>query len=156
MQFEDRVSELLHEVLDQHSDLFLIEFQMDAQAHIRIVLDGDNGVNLEQCMTVSRHIEHQLDREENDFSLEVGSAGATSPLIHPRQFVKHIGRVLQLLTNDDQHIKATLLKTDETGIELQWKVRELKPIGKGKHTVVKNHRLDYSNIKKATVIIQFK
>ena len=60
--------------------MFLIEFSINAENHIKIVIDGDNGVLVEDCMFISRAIEHNLDREEHDFSLEVMSAGATAPL----------------------------------------------------------------------------
>ena len=54
------------------------------------------GLPLKDCMKVSRAIEHNLDREEEDFSLEVASAGATSPLVLPRQYTKNIGRKLKV------------------------------------------------------------
>jgi ribosome maturation factor RimP len=57
-----------------------------------LLLDGDNGVLVDDCIFISRAIEHNLDREEQDFSLEVTSCGATSPLQFPRQYNKHIGR----------------------------------------------------------------
>ena len=69
---------------------------------IRIIIDGDKGVLVEDCMYVSRAIEHNLDREEQDFSLEVSSAGATTPLKEKRQFKKHIGRSLVVSTFEKQ------------------------------------------------------
>ena len=65
---------------------------------IKVIIDGDNGVLVEDCMFVSRAIEHNLDREEEDFSLEVASAGAASPLTHTRQYIKNIGRTLEVKT----------------------------------------------------------
>ena len=62
------------------------------------MIDGDNGVLVEDCMFVSRAIEHNLDRETEDFSLEVSSVGATTPLVHKRQYKKHIGRILKIVT----------------------------------------------------------
>jgi ribosome maturation factor RimP len=106
-------------------------------------------------MRVSRHIEHNLDREEHDFSLEVGSAGAATPLRLPRQYQKHLGRILNICTESDEQIKGTLAHVDEAQILLQWKAREPKPIGKGKHTVTKEAKLPFTQIKKATVQIQF-
>ena len=69
---------------------------------IRVVLDGDEGVNLQDCMNISRAIEHNLDREEEDFSLEVTSAGAASPLELPRQYKKNIGRKLKVRTGEEE------------------------------------------------------
>ena len=83
MEFTKRVQHLLNEALAEQPELFLVDMHIDSASHIRVVLDGDQGITLEKCMQVSRHIEHNLDREEHDFSLEVGSAGAASPLTQP-------------------------------------------------------------------------
>lgn len=155
MEFTKNVHDLLDEALAEQPSLFLVDAHIDSESHIRVVLDGDQGVTLEQCMQVSRHIEHNLDREEHDFSLEVGTAGASSPLTIPRQYNKHVGRILAIITNDDQNIKGTLTTTNTNGITLQWKAREPKPIGKGKHTVTKEAEVSFTDIKKATVQIQF-
>ena len=155
MEFRQQVYKLLDEALAEQPSLFLVDAHVDNASHIRVVLDGDTGVSLEQCMRVSRHIEHNLDREEHDFSLEVGSAGAATPLTLPRQYQKHLGRILNICTESDEQIKGTLAHVDEAQILLQWKAREPKPIGKGKHTVTKEAKLPFTHIKKATVQIQF-
>ena len=71
--FRDSVKELLEEGLENRPDLFLIDFEILDGNKIRIVIDGDKGVLVEDCIFISRAIEHNLDREEQDFSLEVRS-----------------------------------------------------------------------------------
>jgi ribosome maturation factor RimP len=156
MKFKENIQYLLAEALSLHPDLFLIDLHIDEQSRVQVVLDGDNEVSLDQCIKVSRHIEYQLDREAHDFSLEVSSAGATYPLQMVRQYKKNIGRKLAVLTKDNNNFKATLAKADDEQITLEWKAREPKPIGKGKHTVVKKLQVPYNQIEKATVQIQFK
>ena len=156
MKFKENIQKLLAEALSLQPDLFLIDLHIDDQSRVQVVLDGDNGVSLEQCIKVSRHIEHQLDREVHDFSLEVSSAGATHPLKMVRQYKKNIGRKLAVHTIDNDNFKATLTQADDDQITLEWKAREPKPIGKGKHTVVKQLQVPYNQIEKATVQIQFK
>ena len=156
MKFKENIQKLLAEALSLQPDLFLIDLNIDHQSRVHVVLDGDNGVSLEQCIKVSRHIEHQLDREVHDFSLEVSSAGATHPLKMVRQYKKNIGRKLAVHTIDNDNFKATLTQADDDQITLEWKAREPKPIGKGKHTVVKQLQVPYNQIEKATVQIQFK
>ena len=156
MKFKENIQKLLSEALSLQPDLFLIDLHIDDQLRVQVVLDGDNGVSLEQCIKVSRHIEHQLDREVHDFSLEVSSAGATHPLKMVRQYKKNIGRKLAVHTIDNDNFKATLTQADDDQITLEWKAREPKPIGKGKHTVVKQLQVPYNQIEKATVQIQFK
>ena len=149
-----RVKELLEEALKEDKSLFLIDFSVAADNSIKIVLDGDTGIALKDCMRVSRAIEHNLDREETDFSLEVTSAGAASPLLMPRQYKKNIGRKLKVRTSEDS-FEGNLTETDEKGIVLEWKAREPKPVGKGKVTVQKKQEIEFSEIKEAKVVLKF-
>lgn len=144
----------MEEALAERPDLFLLELKVAADQSIRITLDGDQGIRLEDCMEISRAIEHQLDREEFDFSLEVGSAGATAPLIMPRQYTKHLGRKLKV-SYEGGETQGTLTAADPEAITLNWKVREPKPVGKGKHTVKKEAVIPYSDIKEAKVVLTF-
>nr|WP_321234415.1 ribosome assembly cofactor RimP [uncultured Psychroserpens sp.] len=153
--FRDTVKKLLNEGLKQREDLFLIDFDVLGDNSIKIVIDGDNGVLVEDCMFISRAIEHNLDREEQDFSLEVLSAGATSPLTNKRQYLKNIGRALCVKTTDNDTIEGTLTQVDEDKILLEWKAREPKPVGKGKVTVKKQAEITYDIISQAQVVIKF-
>ena len=153
--FRDKVKELLEDCLEQRPDLFLIDFEILDGNKIRIVIDGDKGVLVEDCMFVSRGIEHNLDREEHDFSLEVSSSGATTPLTHPRQYQKHIGRTLEVRALENQKFEAVLTAASDSDILLEWKAREPKPIGKGKVTVQKKATLLYDEISEAKVKILF-
>ncbi|MBT8244964.1 MAG: ribosome assembly cofactor RimP [Winogradskyella sp.] len=152
---KNKVEELLQNALEERQDLFLISFTFGLDNAIKIVIDGDKGVLVEDCMFISRAIEHNLDREEEDFSLEVLSAGAASPLTMPRQYKKNVGRNLEIKTKDDQNIEGQLVKADEESIHLTWKTREPKPVGKGKVTVTKEATIALENIKEAKVKIKF-
>ncbi|MEP5341071.1 MAG: ribosome assembly cofactor RimP [Algibacter sp.] len=152
--FKTTVENLLEEALAERSDLFLIEFSIDQENHIKIVVDGDNGLLVEDCMFLSRAIQNNLEEDEHDFSLEVMSAGATSPLVHNRQYKKNLNRVLEVRTSSDK-IEGTLTNATDTEILLEWKVREPKPIGKGKVTVRKQASIAYEDILEAKVMIKF-
>jgi len=152
--FINTVKELLQGALDERQDLFLIDFTVASGNVINIIIDGDEGVKVEDCIFISRAIEHNVDREEHDFSLDVASAGATASLTLPRQYVKNVGRVLEVKTNDSEY-EGLLVNATETSIDLEWKTREPKPIGKGKVTVQKKETLNYSDIKDAKVVIKF-
>ena len=95
------VEKLLNEAIEERNDLFLIDFSVLEDNQIKVVIDGDKGVLVEDCIFISRAIEHNLDREEQDFSLEVTSAGAASPLKHIRQYEKNLGRVLNVKAATD-------------------------------------------------------
>lgn len=155
MNLKGRVVELLNDALNQRSDLFLIELKITDDGKILVTLDGDNGVNLQDCIDISRAIEHNLDREEFDFALEVASAGASSPMAMPRQYKKNLGRKLKVKTVTGEIIEAEITDANEENITLEWKAREPKKIGKGKETVDKKIVLPFEEIKEATVIISF-
>ena len=121
---------------------------------IKIVIDGDEGVMVDDCVFISRAIEHNLDRELEDFSLEVTSAGASSPLVNIRQYKKNLGRNLKVITNEET-VEGKLTNTSPEAIVLEWKAREPKPIGKGKVTVQKQATIAYQDIKEAKVLIKF-
>ncbi|SKB47184.1 ribosome maturation factor RimP [Salegentibacter holothuriorum] len=151
---QDKVENLLKEAFQENNSLFLIDLNITKDNKISVVIDGDNGVSVNDCIAVSRKVEHNLDREEEDFSLEVSSAGVSEPLHLERQYRKNLGRKLQVTTNNEK-IEATLTEVDQNGIKLNWKAREPKPVGKGKHTVQKELVLPYSEITDAKVMITF-
>lgn len=155
MSFSTDVHQLLEAALVQNPALFLIDCSIDTASHIRVVLDGDRGVSMQDCVAVSRHIEHQLDREAHDFSLEVTSVDASAPLQQVRQYLKNVGRKLKVVLKTGRVIEAKLAAADEAAITLTWKSREPKAVGKGKQTVEKIEKIAYEEIEKATVIIQF-
>jgi len=152
--FKTTVKDLLENALIERTDLFLIEMSITDDNKVKIVIDGDRGVSVEDCMFISRAIEHNLDREEIDFALEVASAGATSPIVNKRQYSKNIGRNLEVKTASGK-IEAILKGVSGEGISLEWKVREPKPLGKGKVTVKKEAVIAYSDIVEAKVMIKF-
>ncbi|MDV6170308.1 ribosome assembly cofactor RimP [Flavobacterium sp. DG1-102-2] len=154
MTFKEKVADLLNKGLEEHPELFLVELSITGANKIMVTLDGDKGVTLQDCINISRAIEHNLDREEDDFSLEVASGGAASPLKLPRQYKKNIGRTLSVKTATEQ-IEAKITDANEDFVVLEWEAREPKKIGKGKETVQKRLELPYQDIKEAVVVIKF-
>ncbi|OVE58269.1 ribosome assembly cofactor RimP [Chryseobacterium mucoviscidosis] len=155
MEFRKRIEELLHEFLETRKDLFLIDLKISAGDDITVILDGDNGVSLQDCLDASRAIEFNMDREEHDFSLQVMSAGLSEPLATPRQFAKNLGREIEVLLNDSTKREGELAKVDEEKITLILRYRKPKDIGKGKVDVEEEKEIPYSEIKKALVTIKF-
>jgi len=150
----DIVKKLVNEAVQENQELFLIDLKISSDNTIRVIVDGDNGVQLKECIRISRHVEHNLDRDTTDFSLEVTSPGATEPLINKRQYNKNLGRTLEVKT-ETENFEGKLVKSDDKEIIIEWKAREQKPIGKGKITVIKTAVLPYGDIKQAKVKIKF-
>ena len=141
--------------LEQYPNIFLVDLKISNDKSINVILDGDKEVNIKDCINISRAIEFDLDRDEEDFSLEVASAGVGSPLKFPRQYRKNLGRKLEVISSDGLKFMGELTHVKEDAIELQWKQREPKPIGKGKVTVTKNKILTFDEISQTKVMIKF-
>ncbi|WP_347050438.1 ribosome assembly cofactor RimP [Flavobacterium olei] len=154
MTFKEKVNGLITEALLEKPSVFLIDLAISDSFKISVGLDGDNGVALQDCIDISRAIENNLDREEQDFSLEVASVGVGSPLKMTRQYKKNIGRTLIVTTNTEK-IEAELVEANDVFIILSWKSREPKKIGKGKETVQKEQQIPYTEIKEAIVTVTF-
>ncbi|MFY0483186.1 ribosome assembly cofactor RimP [Flavobacterium sp. PLA-1-15] len=154
MTFKEKVSDLLNEGLKEKPSIFLIDMTITDAFKIIVTLDGDNGVQLQDCIDVSRSIEHNLDREEQDFSLEVASVGVGSPLKIVRQYKKNIGRML-IVKLAESTIEAELVDANDEFITLAWEAREPKKLGKGKETVQKRQEIPYTDIKEAIVTVIF-
>ena len=151
---EKKVKDLVDEALVLNDSLFLVDLNISTGNKIKVTVDGDNGIPLSECIRISRNVEHNLDREAEDFSLEVTSPDISQPLLMKRQYQKNIDRILKVKTNDEE-LEGKLSKVDDETIELTWKVREPKPIGKGKVTVQKTATVNFKDIKEAKVKIVF-
>ena len=112
MTFKEKISSLLTEALVEKQSLFLIDLIITDAFKVIVTLDDDHGVALQDCIDVSRAIENNLDREEQDFSLEVASVGVGSPLKLVRQYKKNIGRTLIVKTGA-KIIEAELIVKDD-------------------------------------------
>lgn len=144
------IVKLVDEAILENQQLFLIDLIISSDDKITVIVDGDNGVPLKECIRISRHIEHNLDRDIADFSLEVTSPGLTEPLVNKRQYKKNLGRTIKI-TTELEKFEGKLTKVDENEVVIEWKTREPKPIGKGKVTVSKKAILPFNNIKQAKV-----
>ncbi len=151
---KNKVKTLVNEAIEENSALFLIDLIFSNDNGILVVVDGDQGVPLSECIRISRHVEHNLDREEEDFSLEVTTPNITDPMVNFRQYTKNINRTLKVRTETEK-FEGKLIEVNENNITLHWKAREPKPIGKGKVTVEKQQTIPLSKIKQAKVKIIF-
>ena len=140
---------------------FVVDVKVSAGNVIRISLDNDGSTSIENCMALSRHIEGSLDREEEDFSLDVGSPGLDQPLKVVRQFKKIIGKQVIVLPKLGKKIEGELIKIDEEEGEMSGlvlKTQEKKRIEgrKAKQWVEEEHQFDACDLEWTKVKILFK
>ena len=149
-----QVETLLNDALAERPDLFLISWEINSENHIKIIIDGDQGVRVQDCIDISRAVEHNLDREAWDFSIEVLSAGVTEPLEQKRQYQKNIGRFLKVKL-EDQEVEGELISIGDLAFTLSYQVREKKPVGKGYVKIQKEQEIAFDSVLRATVMIKF-
>jgi ribosome maturation factor RimP len=148
------IQDLLEEALAENESLFLIDLSFSQDNKIQIIVDGDSGVPLSECMRINRAIENNFEKEDVDFALEVTSPDIAESLKVKRQYLKNLNRILKVKTNEEL-VEGTLKEVNEESIVLTWKAREPKPIGKGKVTVEKTATIAFQEIKEAKVKIIF-
>ncbi len=129
------------------TDKFLVDLKISTDNRINVAIDGDNGIVIDDCIALSRLIENSLDRDAEDFELNVASAGLDSPLKLKRQYKKNVGRELTVTTDDGEHFEGLLIEADDERIVL-------RPAGK-KGTAVEPVEIKYSDIKIAKIVIKF-
>ena len=151
---KDYITTIITEYLSD-GPVFLTGLKIGSDNHINIFLDGDEGVKISDCVAVSRHLEKTLNEKSLDFSLDVSSHGASTPIIMPRQYKKHIGRDFEIKLEDGTKMEGTLVDFDGNEIVLENSFRENKPIGKGKITVTKQQKINYKQIKESKVKLKF-
>jgi len=135
--------------------VYVTNIKVSIDNHISVLIDGDEGVTIKDCVGLSRAIEGQLDRESDDFALDVSSHGATSPLIMPRQFIKHLGRDFEVKLLDGTKAEGRLIEFTGEALTLENTVRENKPIGKGKIDVTKQLIISLDKIKESKVKLKY-
>jgi len=124
--------------------------------NIQLEIDSPNGVSIKDCIEFSRQIEHNLDRETEDFELHVSSPGLDKPLRVFQQYQKNIGRELHVILNNDQIIEGLLKEVNENEILLTFTVVEKIEGKKKKIKIEKEELIPFTNIKESTIIISFK
>lgn len=135
---------------------FIVDVRVGESNAISILLDDDESTSISQCMALSRHLEEALDREAEDFALDVSSPGLDQPLQMPRQYVKNIGREVQLKIHDAGKVVGVLVATTETSVTLG--TREKKRIDgrKAKEWVEEEKTYVLSELDWTKVQISFK
>ncbi|OJV56157.1 MAG: hypothetical protein BGO31_18660 [Bacteroidetes bacterium 43-16] len=142
----DKVNELTAD-----SSLFLVEVKMKPTNNIKVYLDGDQGVNVESCTKINRALYKMIEEAalypEGDFSLEVSSPGVDEPLRFLRQYIKNIGRTVEVTVQDETKHLGVLKEVSEERVVLETKL----PKNKGVSTA----EIPFDTITKTVVQIVF-
>ena len=148
-----RIEELANEILSTNPGYFLVEVKLKPTNNIKVYMDGDEGISIEKCVQFNRALYKKIESSSlfpsGDFSLEISSPGLDKPLKLQRQYLKNIGRPVEVLFNDGASKTGKLMQVSNDDIIIE-EVR-----GKGKKTETQQVIIPFSNIKTTTVQIQF-
>jgi len=143
----------IQDLLQENPEHFLVEIKIKPTNNIKVFIDGDKGVGIGDLVKYNRALYKQIEEEgsfpEGDFSLEVSSPGLGEPLKKHRQYLKNIGRFVEIFLEDGQKIEGKLELVSEIEIE----VEETK--GKGKKVEIVKHTIPFQNIKSTQIQIKF-
>ena len=149
------VSRLVEEKLASSSN-YLVDVVIKPGNLIVVEIDSDEAVSIDDCAELSRHLEEHLDRDVEDYELEVGSAGITSPFKVLRQYVKNIGNEVEMLLKNGSKLTGVLKSADENGVVVSVE-KKVKPEGaKRKVTVIEDESYTFDEIKYTKYLIRFK
>ncbi|KQB99316.1 ribosome assembly cofactor RimP [Pedobacter sp. Hv1] len=154
MQVEKRVIALVEEKIADRPELFLVEVKMLPNNKLIIHVDGDQGISIQDCAAISRHVGFHLEEEntiEKAYNLEVSSPGVGEPLQLNRQYHKNIGRELSVKLANGEKKEGKLLTVNDNEISIEEKVKE-----KGKKAQLVETQIGFDNIVETKVLISFK
>ncbi len=153
-----KVLELADERMNElNSGLFVVDISISASNVIHLELDkSDGNVSINDCMSVSRNIEHNLDRESEDFELHVSSAGLDKPFRVLAQYIKNIGREVKLVTNDGKKHEGLLTAATAEEVTLEKSRMEKIEGKKKKELIVEQLVFPMTQIKETKIVISFK
>ena len=134
-------------------DIFLVEIRVKPTNNVKVYLDADSGLGIEKCIRINRALYKAIEEKniflEGDFSLEVSSPGIDEPLKLHRQYVKNIGRDVEVTLKDESKKSGKLVAVNDEAIEIEFKE------GKNKKAVVKLETIAMETIKQIKVQIKF-
>ena len=149
------VKQIVEEWL-QDKDYFLVDLSVSNDNRIVVEIDHAEGVWIEDCVELSRFIESKLDREKEDFELEVGSAGIGQPFKVHLQYVNHLGQDVEVLTLDGVKYQGELHEVNDDTFSILRTVKKKEEGAKRPRMVEELVTFRYDEIKYTKYLISFK
>jgi len=148
------IIKLVDEFILENKSIFLVDVKVSPSSQIEVFIDSFDGISIKNCISLSRHIESTLDRDEYDFSLQVASAGLSEPFKVFQQYEKSIGRDVNVFLKGGKELLGKMLDAKEgQGITLET-IRKKKE-GKKKTQIIEQQSLSFDQIDKTKIVISF-
>lgn len=161
MLIEERVKELVLDKIADREDLFLVAVHMYPNGRLEVLIDGDQGVSIQDCAAISRHVGFHLEEEsviDHAYHLEVSSPGIDTPLTQRRQYHKNKGRSVQItMEQEGKNVirEGKLLEVTDSAVTLEEVIRD-KKLPKGRKPAVQIAEIPFETIITTKVLISFK
>ena len=155
---KEKVIALVEERMEElNNGLYIVELSISSTNTIHVEIDKINGgVTVTDCVSVSRNVEHNLDREEEDFELHVSSAGLDKPLRNINKYVKNIGRRIETVLKDGKKIEGELLKITDDALFINEQVSKQIENKKKKMVFDEVREVNFTDVKESKIVISFK
>ncbi len=148
------IIKLVDEFISENKSIFLVDVKVSPSNQIEVLIDSFDGISIKNCISLSRHIESTLDRDECDFSLQVASAGLSEPFKVFQQYEKSIGRDVNIFLKGGKELLGKMLDAKEgEGITIET-IRK-KKVGKKKTQIIEQQSFSFDQIDRTKVVISF-
>ena len=151
---ETRIGKIVEEVLGEQD--FLVNVRINKSNVVQVFVDSYEGLSINRCAEISRHLESRLDRDSEDFELQVSSPGLTENFRVREQYLKNRGREVEVVTKNELKFTGILKNIENDFILLEVSSREKVEGKKKKQLVTREHQVGFEDIKSAKVVISFK
>jgi ribosome maturation factor RimP len=152
---KEQVHKLIKDKLEERN-CFVVDLDVRSGNNILLEIDSIKGITVKDCVDFSKAVEANLDREIDDFELQVSSPGLGKPFRVKEQYIKNIGRNVKVTPIDGTVVKGELKEVSENEIMVEHSYKEKIEGRKKKQTIIKQEKINFNNIKETTIIISFK
>ena len=152
---QETVKSLVNQWLEG-KEYFLTDLSVSADNRIVVEIDHKEGVWIDDCVNLSRYIDQHLDREVEDYELEVGSAGIGQPFKVLQQYLNHVGQQVEVLTNGGEKLRGLLKEASEEGITLTVTVKVKEEGMKRPKLQEQDKQFSFNDIKQTQYVIDYK
>ena len=136
-------------------DLFLVDVKVKPDNLVEVEIDSDSPVSIEDCEALTRAIEQAFDRDKEDYTLEVGSAGITTPFKVKRQYLKNIGKEVEVITKEGKKFTGVLTSAGDDTFTIESMEKVKKPESKRPVMEAVSHTFNYDEVKQTKYILKF-
>jgi ribosome maturation factor RimP len=153
MADKGKITELVKGLLNE--GMFLVGIDVSSSNVIKVFIDSFGGLTIEDCALFHRKMEEKLDRDSEDFELQVSSPGLSESFRVREQYLKNTGRSLEVMTNDGTKVTGVLKSACDDNFIIESSAKERVEGHKKKQLVVKEYKFEYNEIKSTKVIVTF-